>query len=157
MFSPFAMTSLRALPDGAAAVPPRPLSAIAATRAGAVPQARIRQVIAEMIAPLSALHAEGRIHGGISTDTIGLAEGGHAQLLAPASLAPRSAGDTALREGRATGFNAFEQYTDDPAWAVGPWTDIYALSAVACSLVSGTVPPSAIDRCVRDDLSLIHI
>ncbi|MDQ2148878.1 hypothetical protein RBI22_09180 [Alcaligenaceae bacterium C4P045] len=151
MFSPFAMTSLRALPDGAAAVPPRPLSAIAATRAGAVPQARIRQVIAEMIAPLSALHAEGRIHGGISTDTIGLAEGGHAQLLAPASLAPRSAGDTALREGRATGFNAFEQYTDDPAWAVGPWTDIYALSAVACSLVSGTVPPSAIDRCVRDD------
>jgi hypothetical protein len=151
MFSPFAMTSLRALPDGAAAVPPRPLSAIAATRAGAVPQARIRQVIAEMIAPLSALHAEGRIHGGISTDTIGLAEGGHAQLLAPASQAPRSAGDTALREGRATGFNAFEQYTDDPAWAVGPWTDIYALSAVACSLVSGTVPPSAIDRCVRDD------
>jgi len=151
MFSPFAMTLLRALPEGSAAVPPRPLSAIAATRAGAVPQARIRQVIAEMIAPLSALHAEGRIHGGISTDTIGLAEGGHAQLLAPASLAPRSAGDTALREGRATGFNAFEQYTDDPAWAVGPWTDIYALSAVACSLVSGTVPPSAIDRCVRDD------
>ena len=66
MFSPFAMTSLRALPDGAAAVPPRPLSAIAATRAGAVPQARIRQVIAEMIAPLSALHAEGRILVGLA-------------------------------------------------------------------------------------------
>jgi hypothetical protein len=151
MNRPARIPKFGALPGGVAVVAPRPLAAIAATRSGGVPQARIRQVFGDLMAPLQALHDERRVHGSISTETIGLDEWGRAMLLVPALFLARSAGDVALREGRASGFNAFEQYTDDPAWAVGPWTDVYALSAVACSLVSGETPQSAIDRCVRDD------
>jgi len=136
---------------GGAVVAPRPLVAIAATRSGGVPQNRIRQVFADLMAPLQALHDQGRVHGAISNATIGLDEWGHALLLVPALSSARSAGDNALQQGRASGFNAFEQYTDDPTWVVGPWTDIYALCAVGCALVTGVAPQSAIDRCVRDD------
>jgi hypothetical protein len=136
---------------GGAVVAPRPLAAIAATRSGGVPQNRIRQVFADLMAPLQALHDESRIHGGISNETIGLDEWGRALLLVPALASARSADDLALHHGRASGFNAFEQYTDDPAWMVGPWTDIYALCAVGCALTTGVAPQSAIDRCVRDD------
>jgi hypothetical protein len=125
----------------------RPLSAIAATGAGGVPQARIRQLLADLIEPLSALHAWGRVHGGISTETIGRGESGPAQLLDPAGE-PVPNGENAVRR---PGFAAFEQYTDDPNSPCGPWTDIYALSAVAYSLVNGSPPRDALARRIRDD------
>ena len=135
---------------GAQASTLRPLSAIAATRKGGVPERRIGRILVELAGPLSALHRSGRIHGAITYDSIGLDAHGRADLIVPALSLPRCAGDTALRAGRASGFNAFEQYTDDPAWPVGPWTDVYALCATACRLITGAEPPSAIDRCVRD-------
>ncbi|MFA4914521.1 MAG: hypothetical protein WC590_12885, partial [Burkholderiaceae bacterium] len=135
---------------GAPARTLRPLSAIAATRKGGVPEPRLCRILIELAGPLSALHRSGRIHGAITYDSIGLDAHGRADLIVPPLSFPRRASDNALREGRASGFNAFEQYTDDPAWPVGPWTDVYALCATACRLITGAIPPSAIDRCVRD-------
>lgn len=137
-----------ASPAGVVVVDPRPLGAIAATRAGGVPQARVLQLFTDLMAPIQALHSQGRVHGAISPDTIGLDEWGKAQMLDPVSA--KASGTGASSERRASGFNAFEQYTGDPAWVVGPWTDVYALAAVAYSLVTGSAPPSTIDRCVRD-------
>ncbi|RYF47717.1 MAG: hypothetical protein EOO27_36895, partial [Comamonadaceae bacterium] len=135
---------------GAQASTLRPLSAIAATRKGGVPEPRISRILVELAGPLSALHRCGRIHGAVTYDSIGLNVHGRADLIVPPLSFPRRASDTALREGRASGSNAFEQYTDDPAWPVGPWTDVYALCATACRLITGALPPSAIDRCVQD-------
>jgi len=48
------------------------------------------------------------------------------------------------------GYAPFELYTEAPEWPRGPWTDIYALSAVAYSLVTGQRPPAAPERRVSE-------
>ena len=135
---------------GVAAETVRPLSAIAATRGGGVPEARICRVFLDLVGLLVARHASGTPHGDISCNTIALDSSGQADLLLPACKTLRNADEVALRHGKPSGFNAFEQYTQDPNWPVGPWTDVYALAAVAYRLVTGQPPPAAIDRCIQD-------
>lgn len=124
----------------------RPLNVIAAAAHGGVPQARIRRVLADIAQSLAPLHAQGGVHGGIAMSTIGLDASGKAHLLTP-PLAPAADAENAVR---INGYAAFEQYTDDPDWPCGPWTDVYALSAVAHAMILGAPPPSALDRCVKD-------
>ncbi|MVW78010.1 hypothetical protein [Bordetella sp. 02P26C-1] len=124
----------------------RPLNLIAAVARGGVPQKRIQRVLAELIEALAPLHAEGRVHGGIATSTVGLDASGHAHLMhAPLSPAPDAEEAT-----RIEGYAAFEQYTDDPDWQCGPWTDVYGLSALAHAMVMGAAPPGALARRVKD-------
>ncbi|MGZ9896676.1 hypothetical protein ACXXNA_24245 [Bordetella bronchiseptica] len=129
---------------GAAPLAHRPLSAIAATAAGGVPQARIKRLLGELVPQLASVHEQGHICGDITVDSVGLDESGRAHLLA---LNGPAQGDAALP---APGYAPFELYVDDPAWPRGPWTDIYALSAVAHSLITGRRPPAAPERSVND-------
>src|SRR5690606_26759917 len=119
----------------------RPLNVIAAVANGGVPQARIRRVLADVAGSLRTLHTQGGVHGGIALSTIGLDAMGKAHLLTP-PLAPSADAEDAAR---IHGYAAFEQYTDDPELPCGPWTDIYALSAVAHAMLIGQAPPSALD------------
>ncbi|MBO9356831.1 hypothetical protein GG851_22800 [Bordetella petrii] len=134
--------------DGAAGAGPahRPLSAIAAAASGGVPQARIRRVLADVAGQLAEVHAQGRAHGAVALSTVGLDSTGQAHLLVPPLMPAADAEGAARFEGYA----AFEQYTDDPDKPCGPWTDAYALSAVAHALVVGAAPPGALARCVKD-------
>jgi hypothetical protein len=108
---------------------------------------RIRRILADLVGPLAELHRAGRAHGDISPATIGLDASGRARLLSLPVSPTANAEDAPRRDGYA----AFEQYTDDPDTPCGPWTDIYALSATACALLTGQTPPPALARCVRDD------
>ncbi|CAM4196022.1 hypothetical protein [Bordetella muralis] len=131
---------------GAAPLAHRPLSAIAATIAGGVPQGRIQRIIAELIPELEALHRAGRICGDISVHSVGLDESGRAHLMAlSAENGPSSRPRTLT-----PGYAPFELYTESADWPRGPWTDVYALSAVAYSLVAGQQPPPAAERRVAD-------
>ncbi|OZI50591.1 PEGA domain-containing protein [Bordetella genomosp. 4] len=125
----------------------RSLNVIAAAAKGGVPQARIRRVLADVAESLKPLHAQGGVHGGIAMSTIGLDASGKAHLLIP-PLTPAADAESAAR---IDGYAAFEQYTDDPDSPCGPWTDIYALSAVAHTMLVGEAPPSALERCVKDE------
>ncbi|OZI41622.1 hypothetical protein [Bordetella genomosp. 4] len=131
---------------GAAPLAHRPLSAIAATIAGGVPQGRIQRIIAELIPELEALHRAGRICGDISVHSVGLDESGRAHLMALSAENGPSPRPRTLTPGYAP----FELYTESPDWPRGPWTDVYALSAVAYSLVAGQQPPPAAERRVAD-------
>jgi len=129
---------------GAAPLAYRPLSAIAATAAGGVPQARIKRVLAELVAPIQALHDQGLIRGDISVHTVGLDETGRAHLIVPGY------GTEPTPSGAEAGYAPPELSLAGPRWPRGPWTDIYALSAVAHSLVTGMPPPPAGERVAAD-------
>lgn len=145
MFSSAGFSSPRGPFAGAAPLAHRPLSAIAATTAGGVPQSRIQRVIAELIPVLDDLHQHGRICGDISVHSVGLDEAGRAHLMVLSGPARPS-------EVRAPtpGYAPFEMYTEAAEWPRGPWTDVYALSAVAYSLVTGQRPPAAPERRVSE-------
>lgn len=115
--------------------------------AGGMGPDRVRRILADLAPALADLHRTGAVHGDISLSTIGLDESGRARLLSP-PLMPAANAEYALHR---DGYAAFEQYTDDPDTPCGPWTDIYALSATACALLTAMPPPPALARCVRDD------
>ncbi|KRC75084.1 serine/threonine protein kinase [Achromobacter sp. Root83] len=132
--------------SGAAPLALRPLSAIAASAAGGVPESRIKRLLSDLLPSLVTLHAQGEICGDISLETVGMDEGARAHLL-PELVVARS-----RRASRtpASGFAPFEMYTDSMEWPRGSWTDIYALCAVAHTLVTGSRPTPAPERRARD-------
>jgi hypothetical protein len=50
----------------------------------------------------------------------------------------------------AAGFAAFEQYGMRD---IGPWTDVYAISALLHYMLTGSVPPSALDRAAGEPIA----
>lgn len=122
-------------------------------------QDEITRIVAGLAASLAPLHAAGRVHGGIHPGAVAFDGGGPwdpivgraatgAATLTPPPVAPAPDAEDAPRH---AGYAAFEQYTDDPAYACGPWTDVYGLAALAYFLATGSAPPSALARRVRDD------
>ncbi|MFY1848080.1 serine/threonine protein kinase [Achromobacter dolens] len=146
MSSPAGLHTPRSPFSGAAPLALRPLSAIAASAAGGVPETRIKRLLSDLLPSLMGLHAQGEICGGISLDTVGMDEGARAHLLPELSV-PRS-----RRSGLTPvpGFAPFELYTDSAEWPRGPWTDVYALCAVMHALVIGLRPPPAPERRATD-------
>lgn len=132
--------------SGAAPLALRPLSAIAASTAGGVPESRIKRLLSDLLPSLISLHAQGEICGDISLDTVGMDEGARAHLLPELVVARSRRASRSLTPG----FAPFELYTDSPEWPRGPWTDIYALCAVMHALVTGHRPPPAPERRATD-------
>ncbi|OZI77001.1 hypothetical protein [Bordetella genomosp. 12] len=132
---------------GAAPLAHRPLNAIAATAGGGVPQARIKRLLGELFAPLQSLHDRGRICGDITTSSVGLDENGRAHLMA-VDTQPRQL--EGLAPTTAAGFAPYEFYLQAAQWPRGPWSDIYSLCAVSHSLITGFLPPPAMERIEHD-------
>jgi serine/threonine protein kinase len=103
---------------------------------------------------LTQIHSVECYHLDISSDNIMVLENG-----APVLLDFGAARHTELAGGESTtiilkpGFAPIEQYgSDDSELVLGPWTDIYAISAVAYLLVSGVMPPVSVTRVMKDTL-----
>jgi len=101
---------------------------------------------------LAQIHSVACYHLDISSDNILILENG-----APVLLDFGAARHTELSGEDSTtiilkpGFAPIEQYgSDDSELVLGPWTDIYALSAVAYLLVTGSMPPVSVTRILRD-------
>ncbi|HEY2376982.1 MAG TPA: protein kinase [Gemmatimonadaceae bacterium] len=106
---------------------------------GRVPPADAKRIIQQLLSALELLHAESIIHRDLSPRTVHVTDAGAAILLEFSARRHLPVHTADL----ASGFAAFEQYgTKD----IGPWTDVYATSALLYFLLTGTTPPSALER-----------
>ena len=106
---------------------------------GKVAPADAGRMVQQLLSALELLHAESIIHRDLSPRTVHVTSSGSAILLEFSARRHLPVHTTDL----ASGFAAFEQYgTKD----IGPWTDVYATSALFYYLLTGITPPSALER-----------
>ena len=118
----------------------------------ALSEADIMRMLAALLGALETLHRTQCFHRDIALDNIMMQPDGTPVLLDFGS-ARKLIGDLVDDTGimLKPGYSPIEQYTDDPAFPQGPWTDIYALGAVIHILVSGQLPPAAVVRSISDN------
>lgn len=119
-------------------------------------EAFMRRVLLPLLDGLALLHAESVYHRDIAPDNVllpndGAAGGGDPILLdfgaARHAIGDRTQAFTAILK---PSFAPIEQYGETAGLRQGPWTDLYALGAVAHYLLLGRTPPTATSRAVAD-------
>lgn len=118
-----------------------------------VTEAWLKAILKPILEALDALHKLQVLHRDISPDNIMIQQNGEAVLL-DFGAARQIIGDMtqALTVILKPGYAPIEQYADDMSMKQGPWTDIYALSAVVYSAIAGKTPPTSVARMIRDPI-----
>lgn len=117
-----------------------------------MPFETIHKVAEQMCEALSAVHSIGLVHRDISPDNIYMCEDGSFKLIDFGAV-KQSVNDTNLSSTVVLkhGYAPIEQYSK--SGNIGPWTDIYALSATLYRLSTGKLPQESIDRLSADMLT----
>jgi len=117
--------------------------------------ASLEGFLAPLLDGLAQLHSVNCYHRDISSDNILILENGQPLLLdfgaARSLLIDEAQAATVILK---PGFAPIEQYSEDASIAPqGPWTDLYALSAVAYQAITGMMPAVSVARIIRDPLT----
>ncbi|MEQ9105943.1 MAG: serine/threonine-protein kinase [Limnobacter sp.] len=101
---------------------------------------------------LEVMHQQQCYHRDISPENIIIQEGTGLPILLDFGAARRAIGTasqpfTVILK---ASYAPIEQYAEVPSMTQGPWTDVYALAAVAHFLITGKTPPSSVARMVND-------
>jgi serine/threonine protein kinase len=126
-------------------------------------EAWLRLMAGDLIEALGTLHTQNCYHRDVAPDNILMMFDRHAgpfleqrphPLLLDFGAARRVVGDatqnlTALLK---SGYSPVEQYASTEGMRQGAWTDVYALSAVLYTAITGKAPPASVGRMVRDDM-----
>ncbi|HEX5683108.1 MAG TPA: serine/threonine-protein kinase [Ideonella sp.] len=120
--------------------------------AGPPNEAYLLKVLLPLLDGLRLLHGESVYHRDIAPDNILLPDGGGDPILLDFGAARHAIGDrtqmfTAILK---PSFAPIEQYGEAVGLRQGPWTDLFALGAVAHYLILGRPPPAATTRAVSD-------
>ena len=118
---------------------------------GALPDDVVREVLLSIADGLAAVHRAGSLHRDIKPDNVMLRRDGTPVLIdfgAARQLTGR--GSRPMTALVTAGYAPIEQYSS--RGQQGPWTDIYALGAVAYVALSGQVPDEATERVHTDRL-----
>ena len=117
-------------------------------------EAWLRRALLPIMGALEVMHREDVFHRDIAPDNILLPDDGPPVLLdfgaARRVIGDRTQSLTAILK---PSYAPIEQYADMTAFRQGPWTDLYALGAVAHFLLRGAPPPPATGRAVQDELA----
>jgi TonB family protein len=118
-----------------------------------VGEAWLRTFLLGAMDALDVLHAESCLHRDIAPDNI-LVLKDSTPLLLDFGAARRVIGDLrkALTVIVKPGFAPLEQYADTVKMKQGPWTDVYALAAVAHFVLTGQAPAPAVSRVLADEV-----
>ncbi len=121
-------------------------------RQDGVSERRLLGIVDALCDPLETLHASGVFHRDIAPDNIRILESGQPVLLdlgaARKIMADMTQNLTVFFK---AGFAPIEQYAEVDSLRQGPWTDVYALSAVLYYCVAGRAPPAAAARMLKDE------
>lgn len=116
-------------------------------------EAWLRDLLLPLLDALDVLHGAACHHGNISPQNILLRPHGRPVLLdsgaARHSVDNRPQSPTVIVN---PGFAPIEQYAESTQLRQGPWTDLYALAAVAYYCVSGEPPPASTVRALDDQM-----
>jgi Protein kinase domain len=123
----------------------QPLAEYLRVHGGRLPAAVAGRIVQHLLTALEPLHAESVVHRDVSPRSVHVQGDGSVLLLEFSARRHLPLHATDL----AAGFAAFEQYGMRD---IGPWTDVYAASAVLYYLLTGVVPPSALDRAAGEAL-----
>ena len=118
-----------------------------------VGEAWLRTFLFGAMDALDVMHAESCLHRDIAPDNI-LVLKDSTPLLLDFGAARRVIGDLrkALTVIVKPGFAPLEQYADTVKMKQGPWTDVYALAAVAHFVLTGQAPAPAVSRVLADEV-----
>ncbi len=117
-------------------------------------EAWLKGMLAPLLDALEVIHADHCYHRDIAPDNI-LLLGPQKPLLLDFGAARRVIGDAtqALTVILKPGYAPIEQYAEVPSMKQGPWTDVYALSAVLYAAILGKAPPPSVGRMMKDDMT----
>ena len=120
--------------------------------AGRLGEARVREILEGLADGLAEVHGAGLLHRDIKPANVMLRARGGTPVLIDFGAARQYVGRASrpLTEVLTPGYAPFEQYRSKGHQ--GPWTDIYALGALAYTCLSGRVPDEAPDRVADDRL-----
>ncbi len=127
----------------------------ALTERGAAPdEPWLRRMLHPILDALECLHDAQCLHRDIAPDNILLLDDDERPVLLDFGAARRVIGEVtqALTVILKPGYAPIEQYAEIPEMQQGPWTDVYALAAVAYYSISGKAPPPSVSRIVNDSL-----
>ncbi|WP_423763040.1 protein kinase domain-containing protein [Burkholderia sp. NLJ2] len=116
-----------------------------------ISETQLRNIVAALLGALDTLHRAQCFHRDVALDNVLIRPNGSAILL-DFGAARKRIGDL-VDDGAMMikpGYAPIEQYTDDPAFSQGPWTDLYALGAVMHAMIAGELPPAAVVRSIKD-------
>jgi serine/threonine protein kinase len=123
----------------------QPLAEYMKSVGGRIASADAGRLTQDLLSALQVLHTDSIIHRDLSPRTVHVGPDGSARLLEFSARRHLPLHATDL----AAGFAAFEQYGMRD---IGPWTDVYAVSALLYYMLTGTVPPSALERAAGEAL-----
>ena len=119
---------------------------------GPLPENRVREILTGLAGGLAQVHAAGMLHRDIKPSNVMLRAGDGSPVLVDFGAARQQMGrqSRSITAVLTPGYAPIEQYS--ARGRQGPWTDVYALGAVAYEALSGRAPDDAPERAVRDEL-----
>ena len=113
----------------------------------------LRHLLQTIGGALQEMHGEDCLHRDVAPDNILIRENG-VPLLLDFGAARRVISDKThnLTVILKSGYAPVEQYAEASSAEQGPWTDIYALAAVAYFAITGKVPAPSVSRMIKDEL-----
>ena len=119
--------------------------------AGAMPESELRSVLAGLLDGLDAVHKHAILHRDLKPSNVILREDG-----TPVLIDFGAARDFRERHSRSITAIAAPGYSPPEQYGVGgqqgPWTDFYALGAIAYRCVTGAAPPDSLRRLRNDPM-----
>ena len=108
---------------------------------GRLSEQEAAEIIRQVLIVLNQIHSRGYIHCDLGTDNILLDRQGNVKIIDFTSMKSDMQKNNPEEVQLKNGFSAYEQYITDGT--MGMYTDIYAVGAVLYRMLTGAMPPSA--------------